>query len=103
MGASQHTPGPWAVVDRLKWSANGAQIWAGDLHVASVSGKLDKAPHQKAADAQLIAAAPRLLEACRVAAKAELYDPATGIIDADVLEIIQDVARAAIAEAEAVQ
>ena len=38
----------------------------------------------------------RLREALTVAAKAELYDPATGIIDADVLEIVQDTARAAL-------
>lgn len=40
-----------------------------------------------------------LLGACRVAATAELYDPGTGIIDADVLGIVQDVPRAAIAKA----
>ena len=39
----------------------------------------------------------RLREARRVIATAELYDPATGIIDADVLEICQNEARAALA------
>ena len=38
----------------------------------------------------------RLREALTVAAKAELYDPATGIVDADVLAIVQDTARAAL-------
>jgi hypothetical protein len=44
-------------------------------------------------------AAAEMYEALKVAAKAELYDSHTGIIDADVLEIVQDVARAAIAKA----
>jgi predicted phage gp36 major capsid-like protein len=38
----------------------------------------------------------RLREACGVIATAELYDPATGIIDAEVLDIAQEVARAAL-------
>ena len=38
----------------------------------------------------------RLREALTVAAQAELYDPATGIVDADVLAIVQDTARAAL-------
>ena len=42
----------------------------------------------------------RLREALTVAAKAELYDPATGIIDADVLAIVQDTARAALRQEE---
>ena len=46
------------------------------------------------------AMAKELLEACKITAKAELYDPATGIIDADVLDIVQDVARAAISRAQ---
>lgn len=95
----QHTPGPWEIVDRFPRTGSGAQIWGQGVHIASLSRAPDKPPHQKFADARLIAAAPKLLEACRVAAKAELYDPATGIIDADVLEIVQDVARAALAEA----
>ena len=43
----------------------------------------------------------RLREALTVAAKAELYDPATGIVDADVLAIVQDTARAALRREEA--
>lgn len=39
-----------------------------------------------------------LVEALKVAATAELYDPITGIIDADVLAIVQDVARDALAK-----
>lgn len=42
----------------------------------------------------------RLREALTVAAKAELYDPATGIVDADVLAIVQDTARAALRREE---
>lgn len=38
----------------------------------------------------------KLREALTVAATAEMYDPATGIIDADVLEIVQDTARTAL-------
>lgn len=44
----------------------------------------------------------RLRKALTVAAKAELYDPATGVIDADVLEIVQDVARAALRDETAI-
>lgn len=42
----------------------------------------------------------RLREALFVAAKAELFDPDTGIIDADVLQIVQDVAKAALRQEE---
>lgn len=47
----------------------------------------------------LTALETELLEACNVIAKAELYDPASGIIDAEVLEAIQQLARAAIKKA----
>ena len=40
----------------------------------------------------------RLRAALRIVATAELYDPATGIIDADVLEIAQQSIRAALGE-----
>jgi hypothetical protein len=42
----------------------------------------------------------RLRAALRIAATAELYDPATGIIDADVLEAVQQAARRALGEAK---
>jgi len=62
-------------------------------------------PHE--ANAAFIAAAREALPAAldrldaleaalRIAAKAELYDPGTGIIDADVLEIVQSEARKAL-------
>jgi hypothetical protein len=43
----------------------------------------------------------RLRRACEVIAKAELYDPATGIIDADVLGTCQEEARGALAGTDA--
>ena len=39
-----------------------------------------------------------LVECLRIIAKAELYDPATGIVDADILEAVQDQARALLAK-----
>ena len=41
-----------------------------------------------------------LLAALEIVAKAELYDLSTGIIDADVLEAVQENARAALAKAK---
>jgi hypothetical protein len=91
----QHTPGPWFV------TPDGAAVYEKDgygYRGDTVCG-LPSRSDSRAANARLIAAAPDLLEALKVAAKAELYDPATGLIDADVLDIVQDVARAAIAKA----
>ena len=56
-------------------------------------------PEINAANARLVAAAPCLYEACKIAAKAEVYG-VDGIIDLDVLEIVIDAARAAIAKVE---
>ena len=68
---------------------------------SDIGFQTDESVRAKADEAlKLVSVAFDLLAACRIAAKAELYDPSTGIIDADVLEIVQDVARAAVAKAE---
>lgn len=97
MSAQQHTAGPWEVVDHWPHNGSGWQIWGAGVHVASVTGGLDKPAAQKIADAHLIAASPRLLAATK-ALLAEVWD--VGRND----EIIAAVAlaEAAIAEAEAV-
>lgn len=46
----------------------------------------------------LVARVEQLEKALEVAAKAELYDPTTGIVDADALEAVQQVARAALSD-----
>jgi hypothetical protein len=94
----QHTPGPWLVDFGETTSvrlSDGSRV-ASVAHLRLYSRA---AASEVAANAHLIAAAPDMLEALKVAAKAELYDPATGLIDADVLDIVQDVARAAYAKA----
>lgn len=62
---------------------------------------LDAIDHAASVIRSLEARVAELEEALRVAATAELYDPATGIIDADVLEIVQHTARAALRASEA--
>ena len=62
---SGFTPGPWTIHEiwgaRTQSTINGARIYAGDLHVASISREADKPLAQKYADARLIIAAPDLV------------------------------------------
>jgi hypothetical protein len=61
---SAYTPGPWIVIrasDKAGWY--GLSVAAGNTHVANVVMQLDD---REGANARLIAAAPELLEACRV-------------------------------------
>lgn len=70
MAESKHTPGPWWPQTKVARYAgvNGARILgAGDEHVASVSRAADKPIDRKQADLALIAAAPDLLEAAKLA------------------------------------
>lgn len=62
---TKFTPGPYVVIQRGNAVWNGAQIWAGETHVASVTYKADKPIHQKEADAHLLAASPELFEALK--------------------------------------
>jgi hypothetical protein len=65
---SEPTPGPWEVVRQWPGTGiNGAWIKSGSLIVARIPLKADRPIHQKEADARLIAAAPALLEAARLA------------------------------------
>ena len=53
----QHTPGPWSLI-----GSKGTAIWAGDEIIAQVNGA--RAFHKIArANAQLMAAAPEMLDA----------------------------------------
>lgn len=94
---TKRTPGKWTVLresDKGGWK--GICVTAGNNVVANIVMQLTE---NEAANARFIAAGPDMEEALEVAAKAEMYDPATGIIDADVLEIVQQAARAALRKA----
>lgn len=56
----KHTPGPWTA----KWNGvYGAQVFAGSQGIANIGG----GKGVQMANAALIAAAPELLEACKLA------------------------------------
>ena len=56
----KHTPGPWRVVNKPRLSS--LEVYAGDTAVCELWRRADRAAEH--ATAQLIAAAPDLLEAC---------------------------------------
>ena len=80
-GVTIHLPGEGAMDDAKRGR------WHACLDSAEAILRLRAASHEA-----------ELLAACEIIAKAELYDPVTGIIDADVLEACQEAARAAIAK-----
>jgi hypothetical protein len=84
---SKHSPGPW----RLKQV--GLEVWGADKRVVAnpdIGASSEISDETKRANAQLIAAAPDLLEACK-AALAYFHDAKAGPCEA---------LRAAIAKAE---
>lgn len=92
----KHTPGPWAASPKGNiWAPNAKHLVLAKLD--RLSGKLGKA--EKAANAQLIAAAPELLEALQgcvsILSRCPSRDP-NGEINGDMVPAI---ARAAIAKA----
>ena len=89
--SQQHTPGPWTAKGPHIHEPIPSFNWIATVQTSNMP--------EWEANARAIAAVPEMLEALKVAAKAELYDPATGLIDADVLDIVQDVARAAYVKA----
>jgi hypothetical protein len=72
---SQHTPGPWIVTDRGSNGGTTIRTTKGDLsavariyYAAPYFGKMEEdSEANRQANAALIAAAPDLLEACKVA------------------------------------
>ena len=85
----QFTPGPWVVKSSI---AHGVVVIdPTDIVVADC--QRDKN------NARLIAAAPDLYEACKVAATAEIFG-VDGTIDFDVMQTVIDVAKAAFAKVE---
>ena len=57
---AKHTPGPWRVVNKPRLSS--LEVYAGDTAICELWRRADRAAEH--ATAQLIAAAPDLLNAC---------------------------------------
>lgn len=92
MSESKHTPGPWEVQSYTNYK--GWSVWANDRGciaegcIAERWYDADQQPDELKANARLIAAAPELLEACKVA----LVYPQ--------VPVVEKALRAAIAKAE---
>lgn len=98
------TGGEWRIVPRPfphSTIENGAQIWSGNTHIASVSNRADKPLDQKVADARLIAAAPEMLEALQLCQKTLAILTTTKDAEASGLNIISAYAQCVEAEARA--
>jgi hypothetical protein len=99
MSETQHTPGPWHVIDNGNGTLSiGAKEPDGTpCQPARVNGNAQEEPWATVtkANARLIAAAPALLEACRDLVQA--YDVGMG---KSAVGVRIDIARAAIALAE---
>ena len=100
---TKFTPGPWTVDDDCNgpYALGHDGIMVADCGIFTVP-RGARTEETNAANVKLIVAAPDLYEACKIAATAEIFG-ADGIIDLDVLEIVIDAARAAIAKVEAGQ
>lgn len=70
---SGHTPGPWVVGDANYTKHSEIGIHAGDYIIADMCGDVPSGKHDQYANASLMAAAPQLLEALRVAREYALY------------------------------
>lgn len=92
---NKHTPGPWAINEILRQYSGKLEIQSGDTHIASVTvGKKGITPEQEA-NANLISAAPELLEALDLLFSHKVVNTPGGGISAEAREK----ARAAIAKA----
>ena len=107
--SEKFTPGPWEWRKATMLSDGGIDYGIGavvDGEVRCIAEAFNVAAENVSvnakANAALIAAAPDLYAACKIAATAEIFG-VDGIIDLDVLEIVIDAARAAIAKVEAGQ
>lgn len=102
MKTTNHTPGPWALLDREENSRTLTHITNG-AHIVCTLGttRTDGSPNHSA-NAHLIASAPDLLSALHEAYNAIAWDiPGGNLSDAD-SEALLDTIRAAIAKAEGV-
>ena len=93
----KHTPGPWRVVNKPRLSS--LEVYAGDTAICELWRRADRAAEH--ATAQLIAAAPDLLEALKAINEAACYvteeDPSNQRMG---LLLIGTIARDVIAKAE---
>jgi hypothetical protein len=80
----RHTPGPWRRAPYLNGSRLSLVVWAAEgIEVASVRGWAGDSDEQPSANADLIAAAPALLSACRAAlAQTAPSTPLAGVLSA---------------------
>jgi hypothetical protein len=100
MTTTNHTPGPWALLDRAENSRTLTHITNG-AHIVCTLGttRTDGSPNHSA-NANLLASAPDLLSALQEAYNAIAWDiPGGNLSDAD-SEALLDTIRAAIAKAE---
>ena len=98
---TKFTPGPWAVdpdgdCGSIVLATDGIMVADCNIFGFPINAR---PPEINAANASLVAAAPDLYEACKIAATAEIFG-VDGIIDLDVLDIVIAAAMAAIGKAE---
>ena len=92
---AKHTPGPWRVVNKPRLSS--LEVYAGDTAICELWRRADRAAEH--ATAQLIAAAPDLLEALRLIE--DINDESSDYLHSgEVARATGKIARAAIAKAE---
>lgn len=95
---NMHTPGPW-FVPKENAGSSATSVWArgGDVRVADCNSGAVSLPG-KQADARLIAAAPELLDACRMA---QMLRRLGGMLPGshEVVQSVVEMADAAIAKA----
>ena len=97
----KHTPGPWKFRELECEDSRGMGYVSGGPNNVDLfhTGAMELWASENRANARLIAAAPDLYAACKIAATAEIFG-VDGIIDLGVLEIVIDAAKAAIAKTE---
>jgi hypothetical protein len=97
---NQHTPGPWALLDREENSRTLTHITNG-AHIVCTLGttRTDGSPNHSA-NAHLIAAAPDLLDALEQAYNAIAWDIPSGSFSDQEEEDLLETIRAAISKAE---
>lgn len=104
----EHTPGPWNVCERWPYQPDGLHIgwenlqhmWIVGIRPGSGIAAIDVTGHENAeANAQLIAAAPDLLAACKAAHEALLTFERLDLLKQDHEQQALDLVRAAIAKA----
>ena len=97
----KHTPGPWKFRELECEDGRGMGYVSGGPNDVDLfhTGAMELWASENRANARLIAAAPDLYVACKIAATARLFRP-SGTFDADAEQTMIDAALAAIAKAE---